>query len=456
MLAAATTDRHPLAQVVALLGGTGVDFIRKVAREHQALGYGSLAARKEQYSRWTSATRPITPHLHTQLAMAHLLRVEPAQVDAFGWPAWLLLALRDGSAVWTSPWTPAGTIHALDHAGGSVDRRAFLTATATTTAAVLAQWATAARTTTAAASSGRRIGTSVTDAVDSRLTALRHLDDDLGSGHVYTIARAELDLITTLLKNNSYNEATGRRLYAAASEAARLTGWCAYDSHHIGAAEELFAAALRSSASAGRSDAGLIAWAFWANTRYACGDPRGALDMVDGALATAGTTGTPRTLALLHLRRARALSLLDQPTDAYHAIDTALASYTKAESPAADSPVLYWVNEGEIHEAAASSALDLGEPKRALAFFDAAATAQDPYDPDREPRGTAVYQARIASAHLALGDLDAALDAARTAATHMGGVDSTRGNSTLTDLRESFARHRCVPGVKDFLDDTAP
>ncbi|MDP9868870.1 MULTISPECIES: hypothetical protein [Streptosporangium] len=67
---------------------------------------------------------------------------------------------------------------------------------------------------------------------------------------------------------------------------------------------------------------------------------------------------------------------------------------------------MYWVTAGELHQVAASSALSLGEPQRALRHFDAALSHHDPYDTEKEARGTAIYLARRAEAHLALGDVD--------------------------------------------------
>ncbi|MEU9064915.1 hypothetical protein AB0D13_40330 [Streptomyces sp. NPDC048430] len=59
---------------------------------------------------------------------------------------------------------------------------------------------------------------------------------------------------------------------------------------------------------------------------------------------------------------------------------------------------------------------------------------------------------RPAEAHLALGDIDAAID---TAHARMEGVTSARGTSTLNDLRQKLGRRRGVPVVADFLNYTA-
>lgn len=452
----ALENRHPLNQLLALRGWTSEDYLRRVSAKHRALGYGGLAYRKEKLSRWTRPIRPQVPNEPTQLAMAAVLDIPACEVRSRAWPHWLLLGIRDHSAVWASPWTAEGTVHALDDAGGpTVDRRGFVTAGAGTVAAAIAQWAIAAPT-PANATTGRLIGTAVADRFDNRLDDLRHLDDDLGADHVYDAARAELRLINRLLRNNSYTQATGRRLYASAAEASRLAGWCSYDNGDVAAAEKHFHAALRASASSGDHTLGAIAAAFWANVRYssATSDPRSALDLINGALVHRDRITSPRVMTMLHIRRARAHSLAGEPASAYRAIDDALTAYDNGVPADEDLPSMYWINAGEIHQAAASAALSLRDPARALQHFTTATTHSDPYDTEKEPRGTAIYLIRRASAYLALGDLDGTVETARQAVDLMGGVSSARGTSALTELRTDLANRRGVPLVKDFLELT--
>jgi tetratricopeptide (TPR) repeat protein len=448
-------ERHPLNQVLTLRGWTAEYCLRRVAAKHKALGYGGMATRKEKISRWTRPDSPQTPNMPTQLAMAEVLEIDAREVRARPWPLWLLLGLRDDTTIWESPWNPAGTIHALDHAGGLVDldRRGFLMATTATVAAVLAQWATADPA-PANASGGRRIGAAVADRFDSRLNELHHLDDDLGSDHVYDAARAESRLITRLLRNNSMSEATNRRLHACAAQASTLAGWCSFDSGQTAAAEKHFVTALRAAAGSGDRTAGATALAFWANVRYSNHDPHGALHLIDGALAQRTHIASPRVLTMLHIRRARAHSIAKEPTAAYRAVDDALAVYDRGTPPDEDLQSMYWITTGEVFQAAASAALSLGDPQRALAYF-SAATHHDPYDPEKEPRGTAIYLSREAEAYLALGDLDGAVETAQRAVELMGGVTSARGSETLNGLRSEFTSHRSIPVVRQFLNETA-
>ncbi|MFB7476859.1 transcriptional regulator [Kitasatospora sp. NPDC056184] len=450
-------DRHPLNQVLALRGWTSEVCLRRVAAKHRDLGFGAMAVRKEKISRWTRPDNPQTPTVPTQLSMADVLGVHSREVYARPWPRWLLLALQDDSTFWESPWTPAGTIQALEDAGGLVelDRRDFLIATTATVAAVLAQWATA-EPVSARSAGGRQIGAAVADRFDSRLNELRHLDDDLGSDHVYDAARAEGRLITRLLRDNTYSEATGQRLHACAAEASRLAGWCAFDSGHSALAEKHFVTSLRAAAGSGDRTTGATAIAFWANARYSNQrpDPRGALDLIDGALTHRADIASARVLTMLHIRKARAHSIAQEPA-AYRAIDDALAAYGRGASADDDLQSMYWITTGEVFQAAASAALSLGDPQRALTYFSAASTHHDPYDPHKEPRGTAIYLAREAGAHLALGDLDGAVDTAQRSVDLMGGVSSARGSDTLTELRTELNRHRAAPVVRAFLAETA-
>lgn len=278
-------DRHPLAQLLAVRGWTAQSYLRRVQSEYIRRGYGrDFAIRKEKVSRWTRAERPQVPNEQTQLAMAAVLGIPPHDVLTRGWPHWLLLGFRDDHAAWTAPWTAVGALAALDD-GGPVDRRRMLIASTGTVSAIIAQWAIASP--VMAHAPGRRIGTETADHLDTRLAALRHLDDDLGADHVYEAARAEVRLISRLLGERSYSQATGRRLWSAASEAARLAGWCAYDNGDTAAAEKHLAGAMRAAGNAGDVSAGAVAAGFWANVRYGCDrpDPGSAIDLVDQALA---------------------------------------------------------------------------------------------------------------------------------------------------------------------------
>ncbi|MEV4440345.1 transcriptional regulator [Streptomyces sp. NPDC049577] len=445
-------ERHPLTTLLARHNLTNTAYLTRVAARHRALGFGQMATRPEKVSRWTTGTEP---DIKAQLAMADLHGIDPEEVHRRGWPDWLLLALHDDRTVWESPWTVAGTVEALEQAGGvPVDRRGFVIASLGTLAATGAHWA-ATTPAAVAATRGHRVGEGAAALFETRLDTLRHLDDAVGSTHAYEAAIAELRLITSVLKTSTYTDATGRRLYAAAAEACRLAGWCAYDSGRLADAEKRFTTALRAAATGDNPTLGASTLAFWANLRYSADDPYGALGLVERALGSRHKVTSGRVLAMLYARAARAHSKAGEPAAAYRAVDAAFAAYDRAGPAAHDLPSMYWVTHGELHEVAASCALSLGEPDRALEHFDAALRHEDPYDTGTEARGVGIYLARQAKAHLGLGDLDAAVTVAERAMEQLGGADSARGTSTLADLRDQLAAHRPARAVADFLDLTA-
>ncbi|MCF3105360.1 transcriptional regulator [Streptomyces roseoverticillatus] len=335
-----------------------------------------------------------------------------------------------------------------------MDRRGFVITSLGTLAATGAHWA-ATTPAAVAATRGRRVGPQAANLFETRLDTLRHLDDAVGATHAYQAATAELRLITSVLTTSSYTDDTGHRLYAAAAEACRLAGWCAYDSGRLADAEKYFVTSLRAAATGNAPTLGASTLAFWANLRYSSNDPYGALGLIDRALDQRQKITSGRVLAMLHARRARAHSKAGETTAAYRAIDAAFAAYDRAGPADQDLPSMYWVTHGEIHEVAASCALSLSHSHRALEHFEAALRHDDPYDTSTEARGAGIYLARQAEAHLALGDLDAAVAAAERAVEQLGGAGSSRGTATLTDLRSQFAVYGDTPVVTAFLDLTA-
>ncbi|GAA2507939.1 hypothetical protein GCM10010406_50650 [Streptomyces thermolineatus] len=433
-----------LDYLVSRHGGSAAAFLRRVAERHKALGFGALAANRQKLSRWKAGT---VPDRHTQLAIADLTGVSRSDVLDLGWPGWLALAVPAHRPASCRSTPAAPTV--LGRAGGSVERRRFLiTAAASSMVPVLAS-PSAAR-----AATGRRVGEGLAGLHEQRLAALRHLDDQIGSGHVYNAAVQEFDMITDTLRTASYSDVTGRRLLAAAADAQRAAGWTAYDSGHPERAESHFADAAEDALAAGDPEVLANTLAFWAIKCYSTGDPRAAVSLVEAASAYAPATGSARMRAMLYARACRAHARAGDRRASDRAANAALDAYRNAVPFSDDLPSLYWVNVGEIHQLLGSSALNLGDPARALHHFQQAGAATEAYNGDAFPRGAAIYCARQAEAYLALRDLDHAVGAAQQAVERLGGVTSARGSATLADLRSKLAEHRAVPAVRHFLELT--
>ncbi|WP_439678177.1 transcriptional regulator [Embleya sp. MST-111070] len=449
-------ELHPLARILHDNGWSGTDYLRRVAARHQARGFGVMPVDKKRVSRWIN--RGTVPEWTAQLAMADLHHVPTQHLYDHPWPAWLACVGHDDAALLDPTWCTAHTIDILDKtAGGLMDRRDFLVIGAL--GAITAQWTGAPPAEASSHGNGRRVGTAVASLHETRLEALRLLDDQVGSGEVHAAARTELRMITDTLAHASYTQDTGRRLYAAAAEAARICGWTAYDSGRHAQAQHFYVAALRAAASAGDEIVGANTLAFWAIQHYSTGDPRGAIHLVEAALGKAPAIGSPRMTAMLHARLARAHAKAGDKNASDRAAGAAFDAYDRIREGDDPEPgCVYWVNRGELHQLAGSSALNLNDPARALRHFQTAPATthhRDAYDDTAFPRGAVIYLAREAEARLALADVDGAVDTARRALDHMGGVTSARGSTTLTDLRTRLAHHSKVPLVQEFLASTA-
>ncbi|RKN11058.1 helix-turn-helix domain-containing protein [Streptomyces radicis] len=363
-------------------------------------------------------------------------------------------ALGDGSSrvAKAVAWDQPGSLTVLADLlrGSNVDRRGFLSAGATLSVSA-SNWANALEPIQA---DGRPAplpsGRALSAHVDDRLDHLRHLDDELGSGEVYQLARSELSLIVKLIASRRYGGATVDHLHAMASEAARQVAWAAFDQSRPGVAQRFFDGSLRASAEAGDPISGAYALSFAAIQCYSTPGQAGrAVSLLQTAQEQVRHKATPRMHAMLAARTARALSKTGAKKECAHQLHLARAALDKG--PHDDDPkTLYWVDHGEIEMIAGSAALHLGDPAEALRRFETAVQASYPGD-EEYPRSHAIYLSRAAEAHLALHDLDAAVATARHAARCLGSVDSARSASELKGLREKLAPHAGHPAVREFL-----
>ncbi|MBG0819051.1 hypothetical protein [Planomonospora sp. ID82291] len=445
--------RHPLTFLRAELGLSMGAYAARVDLAHRALGLGALARDRQKVYRWEA--HGVVPEPSTQRAIAALHGIPDHLVDTSAWPQWLQAACPPERGA-DLPWDQAATVEVLcDLArGGSVDRRGFLTLTSAALSSSILGWQDALAAMTAPTSTGRRqITAAMVDHLERRLDHLRHLDDALGSGELRDLAQAEFSFIAGLVKDSRFDEPTGRRLYAAAAEAARCCAWVHFDAGYHAQAERYFAAALRASATAGDVLTGAYAMSFQAIQSYTAGDPRDAVALIEAAQIQTRNRATPRFRAMLAARAARSLSKTGDRRACARALDQARDALSAG--PRDDDPAyLYWVTLGEVEMIAGSSALELGDAGEAVRRFDAAMAADYAGD-DQYPRTHAIYLARAADAHLMLRDFDQAVEVADHAVRCLGGVDSARSSATMAGLRDKLAGHRDVPAVRDFLDLTA-
>lgn len=275
----------------------------------------------------------------------------------------------------------------------------------------------------------------------------------MGGDQLCKAARAEFELLDHLANKASYDEATGRRLFSTVAEAARITGWVHYDHGLHAAAQKYFITGLRASATAGDPVGGAYILTFMASQTYNVGNPQDAVGLLQTAQERAGSRATAAVRAYMHATAARAHA--KTPYGRYACVRelekarTAVAAGSHDDDP----PWIYWITRPEIEMMAASAALDLGDPRRALDFFRGARTADYA---DAYAKNDAIHLVWTADAYLALGEIDAACETALEAYLKGKEIDSARQSGALTDFRTRLkAKHRGSRTAKDFLDLTA-
>ncbi|MBI1759041.1 MAG: transcriptional regulator [Actinobacteria bacterium] len=369
-----------------------------------------------------------------------------------GWPGWLLLAHPDDRAVLTAAWTPAGTITVLTAVaqGGAVDRRGFLIVTGGALSALGTDWANALP--ASATHPGRRqLTADMVTGLEQRLDSLRRLDDVLGGAGIRHAAVAELQLLDRLANDAHYDDAVGRRLFAAVAEAGRICGWTHFDAGQHAAAQTFYLTALRAAATAGDPATGANILTFMSIQANEHGHPREAASLARTALERSAAHATPRVRSLLHARTGRALALVGERNES--ARQLGLAADALAAGPHDDDPPwLYYYDEYELRVCAGRAAMDLDRPTAAAQHLLAAASHRITTGYLRD---AAKNLAEAAQARLASGNLDATCDTGRRAAELATQVDSNQVIGALAGLRADLAPHRSVPVVRDFLDRTA-
>ncbi|MGI5353607.1 transcriptional regulator [Streptomyces sp. CA-250714] len=445
--------QHPLAALRSQLGLTAAKYLDRLDDSHHALGYGRMAKRREKVSRWESGIN--APDEPARYAMAHLHGIPPAAVTELGWPNFLLLAFPGDRPVLDSPWSPAGTVEAVAAIarGGSMDRRGFLISSGAALSGIAANWSNAVTALPLPLDApGRRLDPDVMTRLEQRMDDLRHLDDVLSGSELLPAATEEYRLLNRLASRATCDSRVSRRLFSNLAEAARVCGFLHFDAGQHAQAQRFYITSLRASASAGDPEVGANTLNFMAIQTYTKGNPQDAVNLVRTAQDRVTGSTTPRVRALLHARAGRALSKTGDRKGCAREFDAARDAFAKGTHDD-DPPWAYSVTEGEIEMLAGSSALDLGDPRRALHSFTTAQQAE--YSAAGHVRDGLLYLTRTARAHLELGDIDAACATAAEALQQNSSVNSARPSDALSDLRDQLAPHRDVRAVREFLKMSA-
>jgi transcriptional regulator with XRE-family HTH domain len=254
--------------------------------------------------------------------------------------------------------------------------------------------------------SGRHVGERLAGEIEARTHDLRLLDRHLGGRQLADLVGREVAVTTALIRDASYQPATGQRLLAALSELAQVGGWVAADAGRTDEATRCQALSVTAAHAADRPDLAASALSTLAYQLANNGEPQTAV-LLAGAADRGSSTSGPVARALFAERRAWAYARAGQVNEALRALDEADERY----DPAAPRPgFAYWLDRDEIDVLRARAYVELGRHRPAV---DLLRTALASY-PAEHARELSLYRSYLAQALLGAGEHEEAGQIAAT------------------------------------------
>lgn len=295
---------------------------------------------------------------------------------------------------------------------------------------------------------GRRIGLDLANKIVRRVTNLRHLDDYVAGGDLHTAIERELAATSTLVRDASYSDKTGRRLLVAFGELCQIAGWVTADAGMNRRAERYYTVGTTAAHAAGDTPlaGNLISSLAYhvANT----GQPRDAVLLAQSALAGSRTTTTPTTRALFLERLAWSHSKAHDADSAARTLGHVEDTYAR-RNPGDDDPEwVYWLTADEIDVMAGRCWTELQRPAHAIPPLERALATYD----DRCTREVALYLSWLAEAYLQAHDVEHAAEIAMRTVETNARTASARSDERVRVLAKRFAPHAGVPAARDLID----
>jgi hypothetical protein len=365
--------------------------------------------------------------------------------QALGWPVARGLLYVPADDGLHQSWDGAGAMAALGEVvdADSMERRHFMAMTGLTLTSVAHQWLLdPAR--VAASVLGKRVDHEVVDDLERVAEARRRLDDALGGGSLLPGVREDLRLVVTLLRNSSYTEDVGQRLYAVAAEFSRLAGWLAFETNQLALAQRYFLAALRAAHASGDRAVGANVLGYMSIQAAFSDNPKDAVVLAESGL-TAARELTPAVAASLHARLARGAAYVGDATTWQRAQDRAFHLIGRAVLEN-EPPWIYYFTVDHAHGIAGESLLALDRPKQAEDHLRSAVALLGP----GFTRERAQWLCRLATARAGAGSIEHACATASEAAAIIRRLDSPRVQQLLIEFRRTAKPYATTAAVREF------
>jgi hypothetical protein len=397
-----------------------------------------------------SPSVPVRPIPGLACTVLSLRLGEPITPADLGWPnadPYLARRYARTDEGLCKEWTTRGALDSMAHVvdPGGVERRVFIAASGATLTAVALQWLFDPDR-VAAALRGDRVTDAVVDDLAQVAGGMRRIDDKIAGGSLLPMVRENLRLVVDLLKNNSYTDTVGKRLYGLAAELGRLAGWIAYDSGDAALAQRYWMAALRNAHVSGDRAIGANILAFMSIAAAHSSKPQDAVDLVRSALRHEHEL-TPAVAGLLHVRLAKGAATVGDASTSKRSLDNA-AALLRRSNPEEEPDWIYWFDQAQFNAIAGQTGLRLKQFTEAETHLRGAVALLG----SNFPRDRTLYLCDLAKARLGAGSLEHACSTASDAAVAVRRLNSKRVQNRLAEFRQAAAPYANTKSVRDFDD----
>ncbi|MEU3823307.1 regulator [Streptomyces sp. NPDC030392] len=298
---------------------------------------------------------------------------------------------------------------------------------------------------------GQRVTAGDIAALRSVGELFRTLDHAYGGGHARQALVRYLEHEAEPMLRGTYGEATGRRLFGAAADLTRLAGWTSYDIAAHGLAQRYFVQALRLAQAAGDRAYGSYVLVTMSRQAVYLGHGREAVQLARVAQQGVGSAAPPAVQSMLHAAEARGHAVLGEARPCAASLARAERALEGAR-PGEDVPA--WArsfDEAHLADELAHCHRDLQQHRAAAQHAERALQLY----PAGYARSRAFCRVVLATARLALGELEQACALGAEAARQAADMRSARAVEYVRDFERRLEPHRDALPVRAYRERTA-
>ncbi|MFF4282868.1 transcriptional regulator [Streptomyces kronopolitis] len=285
----------------------------------------------------------------------------------------------------------------------------------------------------------------------------RDTDNRLGGVLSRKAVAAQLADAVALLDTGSYDEATGRELFAAVGDLGSVAGWMAFDAGRHRSAQDLFITALHAASEAGDRALGAHLLQCMARQMSHLEHFDDALDLVSLAQYGARREATCATRSMLSSLQARFHAILGQVEESERAAGLAEELFTQIV-PGDEPEHMAFFDEAELsatlgvaHQIAAKHERDTRRARRAeksLTLLGRALALR----PAHRVRSKAFDALALARTHLTVGEVTGAHRETQAALELFGTIGSKRVSDRLAELHDEAEPYVSTPEASDLRE----